>query len=54
MAVLDGHHNTSDLTDLVGSALRKIMRALPAPVAAQAEAMRRTRRRTGSPPAPTQ
>jgi predicted DNA-binding transcriptional regulator YafY len=42
MAVLDGHHNASDPTDLVGSALGKIMRALPEPVAAQAEAVRRT------------
>jgi predicted DNA-binding transcriptional regulator YafY len=41
MAVLDGHHNASDPGDLVGSALGKIMRALPAPVAAQAEAVRR-------------
>jgi predicted DNA-binding transcriptional regulator YafY len=42
MAVLDGHHDVSDPTDPVGSALGKIMRALPAPVAAQAEAVRRT------------
>lgn len=42
MAVLDGHHDASDTTDLVGSALAKIMRALPEPVAAQAEAVRRT------------
>lgn len=42
MAVLDGHHNASDPTDPVGSALSKIMRALPEPVAAQAEAVRRT------------
>jgi predicted DNA-binding transcriptional regulator YafY len=42
MAVLDGHHNASDPTDLVGSALGKIMRALPEPVAAQAEAVRRS------------
>ncbi|MFI6481583.1 helix-turn-helix transcriptional regulator [Nonomuraea sp. NPDC050663] len=41
MAVLDGHHAASDPTDLVGSALGKIIRALPAPVAAQAEAVRR-------------
>jgi predicted DNA-binding transcriptional regulator YafY len=41
MAVLDGHHDASDPTDLVGSALAKIMRALPEPVAAQAEAVRR-------------
>jgi predicted DNA-binding transcriptional regulator YafY len=42
MAVLDGHHDASDPADLVGSALGKIMRALPEPVAAQAEAVRRT------------
>lgn len=42
MAVLDGHHNASDPTDPVGNALGKIMRALPEPVAAQAEAVRRT------------
>lgn len=42
MAVLDGHHDASDATDPVGSALGKIMRALPEPVAAQAEAVRRT------------
>ena len=41
MAVLDGHHNASDPTDLVGGALGKIIRALPEPVAAQAEAVRR-------------
>jgi predicted DNA-binding transcriptional regulator YafY len=41
MAVLDGHHVASDPTDPVGSALGKIMRALPEPVAAQAEAVRR-------------
>lgn len=42
MAVLDGHHDANDPTDPVGSALRKILRALPEPVAAQAEAVRRT------------
>ncbi len=42
MAVLDGHHEAGDPTDPVGSALGKIMRALPEPVAAQAEAVRRT------------
>src|SRR3954465_1664689 len=41
MAVLDGHHDASDPTDLVGGALGKIVRALPEPVAAQAEAVRR-------------
>lgn len=42
MAVLDGHHDAGDPTTLVGSALGKIVRALPEPVAAQAEAVRRT------------
>lgn len=42
MAVLDGHHDACDPTDPVGGALGKIMRALPGPVAAQAEAVRRT------------
>ena len=42
MAVLDGHHEAGDPTDPVGSALGKIVRALPEPVAAQAEAVRRT------------
>jgi predicted DNA-binding transcriptional regulator YafY len=42
MAVLDGHHDASDPTDPVGSALGKLMRALPEQVAAQAEAVRRT------------
>lgn len=41
MAVLDGHHDASDPTDPVGSALGKIVRALPEPVAAQAETVRR-------------
>lgn len=42
MAVLDGHHEASDPTDPVGGALGKILRALPEPVAAQAEAVRLT------------
>jgi predicted DNA-binding transcriptional regulator YafY len=42
MAVLDGHHDAGDPTDSVGSALGKIVRALPEPVAAQAEVVRRT------------
>jgi predicted DNA-binding transcriptional regulator YafY len=42
MAVLDGHHDASDPTHAVGSALGKIVRALPEPVAAQAEAVRQT------------
>lgn len=42
MAVLDGHHDAGDATVPAGSALAKIMRALPEPIAAQAEAVRRT------------
>jgi predicted DNA-binding transcriptional regulator YafY len=42
MAVLDGHHDAGDPTGPVGSALGKIVRALPEAVAAQAEAVRRT------------
>jgi predicted DNA-binding transcriptional regulator YafY len=42
MAVLDGHHDPGDPTDPVGSAIGKIMRALPEPVAAQADTLRRT------------
>ncbi|MGH3098964.1 MAG: helix-turn-helix transcriptional regulator [Streptosporangiales bacterium] len=42
MAVLDGHHEASDTTDPVGSAVGKVVRALPAPVAAQVDAVRRT------------
>jgi predicted DNA-binding transcriptional regulator YafY len=42
MAVLDGHHDVSDPGEPVGSALAKIVRALPEPVAAQVEAVRRT------------
>ena len=42
MAVLDGHHDASDPGEPVGSALGKIVRALPEPVAAQAEALRQT------------
>ena len=42
MAVLDGHHPAGDPSDPVGSALGKILRALPAGVAAQAEAVRRS------------
>lgn len=42
MAILDGHHDVSGSRDPVGSALDKIVRALPAPVAAQVEAVRRS------------
>ena len=40
--MLDGHHDAGNPTDPVGSALGKLVRALPEPVAAQAEAVRRT------------
>ena len=42
MAVLDGHHDAGDPSDPVGSALGKIVRALPESVAAEAEAVRQT------------
>ncbi len=42
MAVLDGHHDVKNSTDPVGNALAKIVRALPEPVAAQVDAVRRT------------
>ncbi|MBO1752796.1 WYL domain-containing protein [Actinotalea sp. BY-33] len=42
MAVLDGHHDASDPAGTVGGAIGTIIRALPGPVAAQAEAVRRT------------
>ena len=42
MAALDGHHAASDPSDPVGSALGKLIRALPEPVAAHAETVRRT------------
>ncbi|WP_433891050.1 helix-turn-helix transcriptional regulator [Streptomyces sp. CA-111067] len=41
MAVLDGHHDAADPDDPVGSAIGKIMRVLPEPVAGPAEAIRR-------------
>jgi predicted DNA-binding transcriptional regulator YafY len=44
MAVLEGHHDAADSGDPVANALRKIMRALPEAVAAQAELVRRTAR----------
>ena len=42
MAVLDGHPDAGDPTDPVGSALGKIVRALPTSVTAQAETVRRS------------
>jgi len=41
IAVLDGHHPAGDDSEPVGSALAKILRGLPAPVAEQAAAVRR-------------
>ncbi|MFN8196025.1 MAG: WYL domain-containing protein [Nocardioidaceae bacterium] len=40
MAVLDGHHDAADPAGPVGSALAKLVRVLPEPVAQQAEALR--------------
>ncbi len=42
MAVLDGHHSPNDQADPVGSALSKIVRALPQQIAVLVEAVRRT------------
>ncbi|MEZ5097796.1 MAG: WYL domain-containing protein [Nocardioides sp.] len=41
MAVLDGHHDAGDSTGPVGSALAKIIAALPSSIAEPAETMRR-------------
>ncbi|MFF3936170.1 helix-turn-helix transcriptional regulator [Streptomyces phaeofaciens] len=48
MAVLDGHHDAADPAGPVGGALGKLLRALPEPVAAPAEAVRRVRARGAS------
>jgi predicted DNA-binding transcriptional regulator YafY len=42
MAVLDGHHDPTATDNPVGSALGKLLRVLPEPVAHQAQVMRRT------------
>jgi predicted DNA-binding transcriptional regulator YafY len=42
MAVLDGHHDASDESEPVGAALGKVVRALPAGVADQVQAIRQT------------
>lgn len=42
MAALDAHYDAADPADPVGSALGKLLRALPEPIARQAEAVRRT------------
>ena len=54
MAVLDGHHDASDPASPAGSALGKIVRALPEPVAAQPtrSAGPPRRRPTAAPPGP--
>jgi predicted DNA-binding transcriptional regulator YafY len=44
MAVLDGHHAAADPNDPVGSAIGKIIRVLPEPVAEPAETLRRLSR----------
>ena len=49
MAVLEGHHGAADATDPVGSALGKIVRVLPEPVARPVEAVRRVRARGPDP-----
>lgn len=46
MAVLDGHHSPEDSDDPVGSALSKLLAALPEGVATQANAVRRQARMT--------
>ncbi|CAM5695428.1 helix-turn-helix transcriptional regulator [Streptomyces aurantiogriseus] len=43
MAVLDGHHDAADPAGPVGGALDKLLRVLPEPVAAPAEAVRHVR-----------
>ncbi|MGW0555380.1 helix-turn-helix transcriptional regulator [Streptomyces sp. NPDC002926] len=43
MAVLEGHHAAGDPDDPAGSALAKIVRVLPAPVAGPADAVRQIR-----------
>ena len=42
MAALDGHHDVSDPESLVGGAIARILRALPASVAAPADSLRRS------------
>jgi len=49
MAVLDSRHRAVDAVDPVGSALDKIVRALPESIAGQAEAVRRGSARGGEP-----
>jgi predicted DNA-binding transcriptional regulator YafY len=49
MAVLEGHHSAADPADPVGSALGKIIRVLPEPVAAPVDAVRRVNARGPDP-----
>lgn len=42
MAALDGHHDVAHPDSMVGAAIARILRALPASVAAQADSMRRS------------
>jgi predicted DNA-binding transcriptional regulator YafY len=49
MAVLEGHHDTSDPADPVGSAIGKIARVLPAAVSRSVEAVRRVQARGPDP-----
>jgi len=51
MAVLEGHRNAADPTDLVGSALAKIVRVLPERVAGPVHAFRQTSGTPAVPPA---
>ncbi len=51
MAVLEGHHTAADPADPVGSALGKIIRVLPEPVAAPVDAVRRVSARGPDPDA---
>jgi predicted DNA-binding transcriptional regulator YafY len=51
MGVLEGHHDTADATDPVGSAIGKIVRVLPEQVARSVEAVRRVRSRGPDPDA---
>jgi predicted DNA-binding transcriptional regulator YafY len=49
MAVLEGHHAAAEPTDPLGSALAKIIRVLPEPVAKPADAVRKVQARRPDP-----
>ncbi len=51
MAVLEGHHTAADAADPVGSALGKIIRVLPEPLAAPVDAVRKVSARGPDPEA---